>query len=83
MAFTGGTNVIFYWEDKARCEAEYGAPNILQENIAFGDVTYSFQELDQAIRHNFDSRQKEHYMKQFSHLVKCTTAITPAIPLTI
>ncbi|WP_235001558.1 CDP-glycerol glycerophosphotransferase family protein [Halobacillus sp. Marseille-P3879] len=72
MAFTGGTNVVFYWKDKERCEEEYGAPNILQENIAFGDVTYNFKELDLAIQQNYELDQQHHHVRQFNELVECT-----------
>jgi CDP-glycerol glycerophosphotransferase (TagB/SpsB family) len=72
MAFTGGTNIIFYWEDKEICEQEYGAANILQEDIAFGDVVYNFSDLHGILSKNFTSEQQPEYIEAFSNLVECT-----------
>ncbi|MEI5909705.1 CDP-glycerol glycerophosphotransferase family protein [Bacillus spongiae] len=72
MAFSGGTNIVFYWEDKELCEKEYGSPNILQENIAFGDISYNFSDLDKEIRKNYMSGQRNEHIKTYSRLVECT-----------
>ncbi|WRP06364.1 CDP-glycerol glycerophosphotransferase family protein [Rossellomorea aquimaris] len=72
MAFSGGTNIVFYWEDKSVCEKEYGSKNILQENIAFGDVVYDFDHLHPVIESNYHSEQKETHCKTFNQLVECS-----------
>ncbi|WP_371069555.1 CDP-glycerol glycerophosphotransferase family protein [Sediminibacillus sp. JSM 1682029] len=72
MAFAGGSNIVFYWEDKEKCEEEYGSPNILQENIAFGDIAYDFNDLEKLIKCNYLSKQKSRYQKKYSSLVECT-----------
>lgn len=70
-AFAGGTNIILYWEDKERAEAEYGAPNILQKEIAFGDSAMTFKELHSLIVHNYNHSQAEHHLSQYGRLIVC------------
>ncbi|TQS71160.1 CDP-glycerol--glycerophosphate glycerophosphotransferase [Ornithinibacillus gellani] len=72
MSFSGGTNVVFYWEDKERAEKEYGTPNILQAHNAFGDMVYSFNELHQAIEQNYNRQQAKHHIEKFNQMVECT-----------
>ncbi|MFC7392994.1 CDP-glycerol glycerophosphotransferase family protein [Scopulibacillus cellulosilyticus] len=68
--FCGGANIIFYWEDKELGEREYGAPNILQENIAFGDIVNKFKDLNKAIQKNFYSNQLDKYKEKFNNLIE-------------
>ncbi|WP_100333183.1 CDP-glycerol glycerophosphotransferase family protein [Bacillus alkalisoli] len=69
--FTGGSNIVFYWEDKMLAEQEYGAPNILQEEIAFGDIVYKFDQLQETIVSNYSNQQDEYYKSVFEKLVEC------------
>lgn len=70
FAFAGGTNIIFYWEDKELAEEHYGAPNILQKEIAFGNIAYKFDELHKLIEDNYHTEQKEVYLQRYSSLVE-------------
>ncbi|WP_286191354.1 CDP-glycerol glycerophosphotransferase family protein [Virgibacillus salexigens] len=72
MCFSGGTNVIFYWEDKQRSEKEYGAPNILQANNAFGHIVYEFEKLNRVIKANFNAPQSNKHINKFNKMVECT-----------
>lgn len=72
-AFAGGSNVIFYWEDKALAEVEYGAPNILQKEIAFGGIVERFKDLHSEIVYNYNNPQSPFHIAQFSKLMECTS----------
>ncbi|SES88165.1 CDP-glycerol glycerophosphotransferase, TagB/SpsB family [Oceanobacillus limi] len=69
-AFAGGSNIIFYWEDKVIAEREYGAPNILQKEIAFGDIAYRFHELQPLIEFNYSRQQSYNFKYNFTKLVE-------------
>ncbi|WP_176465809.1 CDP-glycerol glycerophosphotransferase family protein [Virgibacillus sp. 7505] len=71
-AFAGGSNVIFYWEDKVKAEKEYGARNILQKENAFGDIIYDFDQLNAFIQSNYIQEQKAAYQSKFSLMVERT-----------
>lgn len=71
-AFAGGSNVIFYWEDKVKAEKEYGARNILQKENAFGDILYDFDQLNAFIQDNYAQEQKAAYQSKFSLMVERT-----------
>ncbi|MDM5200906.1 CDP-glycerol glycerophosphotransferase family protein [Fictibacillus enclensis] len=71
-AFAGGSNVIFYWEDKELAEKEYGSPNILQKEIAFGDITEKFSELHSQIAENYARPQLSFHIAQYAKLMECT-----------
>lgn len=71
MAFAGGSNVLFYWEDKERAELEYGSPNILQKDIAFGDIVLNFDEMNSAIKRNFKIPQPLYHINNFDKLIEC------------
>ncbi|HLR62771.1 MAG TPA: CDP-glycerol glycerophosphotransferase family protein [Lentibacillus sp.] len=72
LAFAGGSNIVFYWEDKEECETQYGSPNILQEEIAFGDIVYDFNQLNDTIQSNFNRNQLKSHVDQYAQLVECT-----------
>jgi len=71
-AFAGGSNVIFYWEDKVKAEKEYGARNILQKENAFGDIIYEFNQLNAAIKTNYEREQKAAFQSKYSMMVEKT-----------
>jgi CDP-glycerol glycerophosphotransferase (TagB/SpsB family) len=70
FGFAGGSNIVFYWEDKELAEKMYGAPNILQKDIAFGDVIYDFHMLHVAIEKNYVLNQVPAYKEIFDMLVE-------------
>ncbi len=70
-AFAGGSNIVFYWEDKERAEKEYGAPNILQKDIAFGDIAERFNDLHSLISENYSKPQSTANLSQYSKLIEC------------
>ncbi len=74
-AFAGGSNIILYWEDKAYAESQYGSRNILQEEIAFGDIVYEFNHLHSCIEKNYASSQPVKYVNQYSLLVSETSGL--------
>ncbi|MDN4524167.1 CDP-glycerol glycerophosphotransferase family protein [Fictibacillus fluitans] len=71
-AYAGGSNVIFYWEDKELAEKEYGSPNTLQKNIVFGDIVEEFNELNSKIIENYARPQLSFHKAQFAKLMECT-----------
>ena len=71
-AFAGGSNIVFYWEDKERAEKEYGAPNILQKEIAFGSIVGEFDKLHEQIINNYRQSQDKQNQAQYSVLVENT-----------
>ncbi|WP_110929631.1 CDP-glycerol glycerophosphotransferase family protein [Bacillus massiliglaciei] len=70
-AFAGGTNVILYWEDKELAEQEYGAPNILQKDIAFGDIVGAFDQLHSHIVKNYQNPQSVDHQSKYGQLMEC------------
>lgn len=70
FAFAGGTNVVFYWEDKAIAEKEYGAPNILQADNCFGDVCVKFEQLDDTIKKAYREEQSNFYKERYHKMVE-------------
>lgn len=69
-AFGGGSNIVFYWEDKERAENEYGARNILQKENCFGDICENFASLHKTIEQNYIQDQPAFYQKQYGFLVE-------------
>lgn len=53
-------------------EKEYGSPNILQKEIAFGDITEKFNELHSQISENYARPQSSFYLAQYAKLMECT-----------
>lgn len=68
--FAGGSNVLFFWGDKSLAEKEYGAPNILQKDIAFGDIAYNFEDIHSLVLKNYHNPQKEIYITKYRTLVE-------------
>jgi CDP-glycerol glycerophosphotransferase (TagB/SpsB family) len=71
-AFAGGSNVVFYWEDKEKAEKEYGARNILQQENAFGDIIYDFDQLNASVQRNYNEGQKAAFISKYSLMVERT-----------
>lgn len=70
FAFAGGSNIVFYWEDKELAEEKYGAPNILQKDLAFGDIVYRFEDLHTNVERSYTLEQQKKHIKLFGNLVE-------------
>ena len=70
-AFYRGTRVIFYWEEKDYCMAQYGPSTklMLNEDNVYGDYFYSEDGLSASIRENYDNCQTEKYKDRYKALV--------------
>lgn len=71
-AFYRGTRVIFYWEEKDFCMAQYGPSTklMLNEENVFGDYFYSTDGLSESILKNYYAPQTEEYKQRYSEIVK-------------
>jgi CDP-glycerol glycerophosphotransferase (TagB/SpsB family) len=71
-AFYRGTRVIFYWEEKDFCMAQYGPSTklMLNENNVYGDYFYSEDGLSESIVKNYNNPQTEEYKKRYSKIVQ-------------
>jgi len=68
-AFYGGSNVLFFWQDKEECLQQYGAPLMLDEDSAFGEVCQGSAELTRAISVCYGAPQDAEFSQRFRHLV--------------
>ncbi len=72
--FAGGSNIIYFWGDKALAENEYGSPNILQNHNRFGDVVFDIKNtLNSTIQNNYYSNQKGKYVSNYQQLIEHTS----------
>ncbi|MBR2133201.1 MAG: CDP-glycerol glycerophosphotransferase family protein [Eubacterium sp.] len=71
-AFYRGTRVIFYWEEKDECMAEYGPTTklMLNEDNVYGDFFYNTDGLTQAIERNYNNEQPQEYKDKYSKIVE-------------
>ncbi len=70
-AFYRGSNVIFYWEEKDYCMAQYGPSTklMLNEENVYGDFFYNEEGLTESIAFNYSNPQTEEHKKRYSRLV--------------
>ena len=70
-AFYRGANVIFDWEEKDETIAYYGksARLMLTEELAFGEVAYTQDELRDAIKKTYGRDQDDKYVERFRKTV--------------
>ena len=70
-AFYRGANVIFDWEEKDDTIAYYGqsARLMLTEDLAFGEVTYTQDELRKAISKVYGKEQEDRFVDRFRRIV--------------
>ena len=70
-AFYRGANVIFDWEEKDDTIAYYGksARLMLTEDLAFGEVAYTKDELRAAIENTYGKEQQSKYIDRFRNIV--------------
>lgn len=71
-AFYRGCNVIFCWQEKEDCLKEYGtnAKLMLTEELAFGDVNYDYDLLDETVRYNYTHSQKSSHLDNYKQIVE-------------
>lgn len=71
-AFYRGARVIFYWEEKDHCMAQYGPSTklMLNEDNVYGDYAYSSEDLEKIIRRNYENPQTEEQIERYSKLVE-------------
>ena len=71
-AFYRGSNIIFYWEEKDECLKEYGENTklMLTEDLAFGPVCYTPQELKEVIIETYKNDQIPKYQKNYKKIVE-------------
>ena len=70
-SFYRGSNVIFYWEEKDYCMAQYGPSTklMLNEENVYGDFFYNEEGLSEAIFKNYNNPQTDEYKRRYSKLV--------------
>lgn len=70
-AFYRGANVIFDWEEKDETIAYYGksARLMLTDDLAFGEVTRTQDELRAAIKKTYGKPQDERFVERFRKIV--------------
>lgn len=71
-SFYRGSRVIFYWEEKDECMAQYGPTTklMLNEENVYGDCFYNTEGLSEAIQRNYDNPQEQRYIDRYSKLVQ-------------
>lgn len=71
-AFYRGANVIFDWEEKDYTVSQYGktARLMLTEDLAFGNVCYSMEELKEAIKKTYGKGHSKEEEERFGKLVE-------------
>lgn len=69
-AFYRGSNVIFYWKEKAYCMSQYGGHLMLNEDNAFGKVCYNSEELKKIVKEEYTTNQKDIYLKKYKEIVE-------------
>lgn len=69
-AFNRGCNVVFWWKDKKDCMEKYKGHLMLTEELAFGPVVNSGEELTKEVTQLYNSVVSPHYRDNFRKLVK-------------
>ncbi len=69
-AFYRGSNIIFWWIDKADCMKKYEGKLLLTEKDAFGDICNKDKELTKLVTDNYYSNQREEHIKNFRTIVE-------------
>ena len=68
-AFYGGSNVLFFWRDLEECIQQYGAPLMLDESTAFGEVCWDPAALADAVSRCYTAAQDPEFVTRFRQLV--------------
>lgn len=68
-AFYRGAKVIFCWEEKEICLKRLGFSLMLNEENAFGDISYQFTDLQELILRNYYGEQSGTYIERYKKIV--------------
>ncbi len=70
-AFYRGCNVIFCWQEKDECIAEYGANAklMLTRDLAFGDINEDYNLLGDVVRYNYTNPQQDIHKDNYKQIV--------------
>lgn len=71
-AFYRGSRVIFYWEEKDECIAQYGPTTklMLNEENVYGEFFYNTDGLTEAIQRNYDNPQPQEFVDKYRKIVQ-------------
>ena len=69
-AFYRGSKVIFCWEELEECMEQFHSHLMLNENNAFGDISYKFEDLPKLIKDNYLKPQNKKYQKRYQKIVE-------------
>lgn len=71
-AFYRGTRVIFYWEEKDECIAQYGPTTklMLNEDNVYGEFFYNTDGLTESIQRNYNNPQPEEFVEKYRKIVQ-------------
>lgn len=68
-AFYRGINVIFCWAEKKECLQRYNNTLMLNDENAFGDICYAYQEIATLVEKNYNPVQEEKYREKYKKIV--------------
>lgn len=70
-AFYRGANVVFCWGDKESCMKHYGGAHLmLNEYNAFGDICYTREQTERAVRAGYSMEQNPDYVRKYRRIVE-------------
>lgn len=69
-SFYRGSNVIFWWAEKDECLKKYKNELLITEEIAFGDIVYSNDQLNKAIEENYSQSQQQKFIDNYKLMVE-------------
>ena len=67
-AFYRGANVIFVWNEKDECMAQYEGHLMLNDENVFGDVVYTYDKLKDTVYNNYLKEQTEEHKTKYSKI---------------
>ncbi len=69
-AFYRGCNVIFCWKELNECMKEYKGHLMLNEKNVFGDICYSYNDLEDLIQKNYKINQTKEHISKYRKIVE-------------
>ncbi|HZJ78512.1 MAG TPA: hypothetical protein VFD52_06935, partial [Clostridia bacterium] len=69
-AFYRGANVIFCWEEKDFCMNCYNNTLMLNDDNAFADISYQYEDLGDLIRNNYMTPQRPENIEKYRKIVE-------------
>lgn len=70
LAFYGGSNIIFCFEQLKECMEKYGGHLMLNEKNAFGDISYKYSDLKKLVANNYLKPQSTLNIKRYKKIVE-------------